>query len=173
MHASGVRSPIRNLLASRFVSPILQIPAAPVKQFRMAGYSGTPLAQKLGIKPAMTVAVINQPANYRKLLGEGANGVEFSDRTRTDSSFVHLFTTRRGELEKQLSRLRKQLPDAGTLWVSWPKKSAGVPTDVTEDVIRAVALPLGFVDVKVCAIDQTWSGLKLMVRRANRKPATK
>ena len=139
----------------------------------MAGYSGTLLAQKLGIKPAMTVIVMNEPANYRQLLGEGADGVEFSDRVRRDSTFVHLFTTGRGELEKQLSRLRKKLPDTGTIWVSWPKKSAGVPTDVTEDVIRTVALPRGFVDVKVCAIDETWSGLKLMVRRANRKPATK
>jgi hypothetical protein len=139
----------------------------------MAGYSDTPLAQKLGIRPATTVTVINQPANYQQLLGEGADGVEFSDRARADSSFVHLFTTRRGELEKQLSRLRKEIPDTGTIWVSWPKKSAGVPTDVTEDVIRAVALPIGFVDVKVCAIDETWSGLKLMIRRANRKPATK
>jgi hypothetical protein len=122
----------------------------------------------------MTVTVINQPADYRQLLGEGADGVEFSDRTRTDSNFVHLFTTRRSELEKQLSRLRKKLPDTCTIWVSWPKRSTGVPTDVTEDVIRAVALPLGFVDVKVCAIDETWSGLKVMVRRANRKlPATK
>ena len=140
----------------------------------MAGCSGTPLAQKLGIKPAMTITVINQPANYRKLLGQGADGVEFSDRTRSDSSFVHLFTTRRSELEKQLSQLRKKIPDIATIWVSWPKKSAGVPTDVIEDVIRVVALPLGFVDVKVCAIDETWSGLKLMVRRTNRKlPATK
>jgi hypothetical protein len=140
----------------------------------MAGYSGTPLTHKLGIKPAMTVTVINQPANYRQLLDEGANRVEFSDRTRGDSSFVHLFTTRRSELAKQLSRLRMKIPDTSTIWVSWPKKSAGVPSDVTEDVIRAVALPLGFVDVKVCAIDETWSGLKLMVRRANRKlPATK
>jgi hypothetical protein len=139
----------------------------------MAGYFGTPLAQKLGIRPAMTVTVINQPANYRQLLGEAADGVELSDRTTTDSSFVHLFTPRRSELEKQLSQLRKKIPDTATIWVSWPKKSAGVPTDVTEDVVRAVALPLGFVDIKVCAIDETWSGLKLMVRRANRKPATK
>jgi hypothetical protein len=141
----------------------------------MAGYSGKPLAQKLGIKPAMTVTVINQPTNYRQVLGQDADGVEFYDRTRSDSSFVHLFTTRRSELEKQLSRLRMKLPDTCTLWVSWPKKSAGVPTDITEDVIRAVALPLGFVDVKVCAIDETWSGLKLMVRRTNRKklPITK
>jgi len=77
-------------------------------------------------------------------------------------------------LEKQLDRLRAKVSDTGTLWVSWPKKSAGVPTDVTEDVIRAVALPLGFVDVKVCAIDETWSGLKLVIRRTNRKlPTTK
>jgi hypothetical protein len=138
----------------------------------MAGYSGTPLAQKLGIRAAMTVTVINQPADYQQLLGQGADGVEFSDRTSTDSSFVHLFTTCHSELEKQLSRLRKKIPDTGTIWVSWPKKSAGVPTDVTEDVIRAVALPLGFVDVKVCAIDETWSGLKLMVRRSERKLPT-
>jgi hypothetical protein len=161
-------------LASRHCVSILANIGCSVKQFGMAGYSGTPLAQRLGIKPAMTVTVINEPADYRQLLGEDADGVEFSDRTRTDSSFVHLFTTRRSELEKQLSRLRMKLLDTCTVWVSWPKKSAGVPTDITEDVIRAVALPLGFVDVKVCAIDETWSGLKLMVRRTNRKlPITK
>ena len=159
---------LNNLLASRIVFPILQISAAPLKQFGMAGYSDRPLAQKLGIKPAMTVTVLNEPADYRQLLGEGADGVEFSDRTRTASSFVHLFTTRCGELEKQLSRLRKKIPDTGTIWVSWPKRASGVTTDVTEDIIRAIALSLGFVDVKVCAIDETWSGLKLMVRRANR-----
>jgi hypothetical protein len=135
----------------------------------MTGYSGTPLGQKLGLKPAMTVMVINEPADYRHLLGEGADDVQFSDRTRADSSFVHIFTTRRSELEKQLSRLRKKIRDTATVWVSWPKKSAGVATDITEDVIRAVALPLGFVDVKVCAVDETWSGLKLMVRREQRK----
>jgi hypothetical protein len=140
----------------------------------MAGYSTAPLAQKLGIKPATTVVVINEPANYRKLLGEGADGVEFSDRIVSDSSLVHFFTTRRSELERKLPMLREKVADTGTVWVSWPKKSAGVPSDVTEDVIRAVALPLGFVDVKVCAVDETWSGLKLMVRRADRKlPKTK
>jgi hypothetical protein len=140
----------------------------------MAGYSTAPLAQKLGIKPATTVVVINEPANYRKLLGEGADGVEFSDRIVSDSSLVHFFTTRRSELERKLPMLREKVADTGTVWVSWPKKSAGLPTNVTEDVIRAVALPLGFVDVKVCAVDETWSGLKLMVRRADRKlPRTK
>src|SRR4030095_7517369 len=103
-------------LASRIASPILQMPAAPLKQFGMAGYSGKPLAQKLGMKLAMTVTVINEPANYRQLLGEGADDVEFSDRTRTDSTFVHVFTTRRSELEKQLVRLRMELPDTCTVW---------------------------------------------------------
>jgi hypothetical protein len=135
----------------------------------MTGYSGTPLAQKLGIKSEMAVVLINAPANYRKLLGQIAGGVDFSDRTKKGSSFVHIFTKSRSELKKSLSILREKVADTGTVWVSWPKRSAGVPTDVTEDVIRAVALPLGFVDVKVCAIDETWSGLKLMVRRLNRR----
>jgi hypothetical protein len=135
----------------------------------MAGYSGTPLAQKLGIKPATTVIAIGQPANYRKLLGKVASEIKISDRATDNSSFIHFFTTRRSELEKQLPQLRKKIADTGTIWVSWPKKSARVPTDVTEDVIRAVALPLGFVDVKVCAVDETWSGLKLMIRRENRR----
>jgi ABC-type Na+ transport system ATPase subunit NatA len=135
----------------------------------MAGYSGTPLAQKLGIKPAQTVVVINEPANYRRLLGKLPDGVTFSHRLNVNSNFIHLFTTRRRELEKKLSILRERIAESGTVWVSWPKKSAGVPTDVTEDVIRDVALPLGFVDVKVCAVDETWSGLKLMIRRENRK----
>jgi hypothetical protein len=138
----------------------------------MAGYSGTPLAQKLGIKPAMTVIAIGAPANYRKLLGQVANEIKLSDRITENPTFIHFFTTRRSELEKRLVRLRRKIADTGTVWVSWPKKSAGVPTDVTEDVIRAVALPLGFVDVKVCAVDETWSGLKLMVRRENRRATT-
>jgi hypothetical protein len=138
----------------------------------MAGYSGTPLGQKLGIKSGATVALINAPANYRKLLGKAAAEAKFSDRVGSDCGFIHFFTTRRNELEKELKRLRDKIADTGTLWVSWPKKSAGVPTDITEDVIRAVALPLGFVDVKVCAVDETWSGLKLMVRRENRRPTT-
>src|SRR5215470_14865861 len=137
----------------------------------MAGYSGTPLPQKLGIKPGLTVITINAPTNYRRLIGAISEGVTFAERLKPDSSFVHVFTKKRSELEKTLSVLREKIADTGTVWVSWPKKSAGVPTDVTEDVVRDVALPLGFVDVKVCAIDETWSGLKLMVRRENRRKA--
>jgi hypothetical protein len=139
----------------------------------MAGYSGTPLAQKLGIKPDTTVVVINEPAGYRKLLGRAAKGVTFSSHVGNNLSFIHFFTTRRNELENQLKKLRSRIADTGVLWVSGPKKSADVPTDVTEDVIRDVALPLGFVDVKVCAVDETWSGLKLMIRRTERSTSTK
>ena len=138
----------------------------------MAGYSGTPLPQKLGLKANEHVVLISAPKNYAELLGEIPPGIVFSDRMNTGARFVHLFSTKRSDLQKKLVTLRKHLADDGTLWVSWPKKSAGVPTDVTEDVIRAVALPLGFVDIKVCAVDETWSGLKLMVRRTNRKSTT-
>lgn len=139
----------------------------------MAGYSETPLPQKLQIKPGLTVVTINAPANYRRLLIELPENVTFSDRLKGNSGFVHVFVTNRSELANRLRVLREKIADTGTVWVSWPKRSSGMPSDVTENAVRAVALPLGFVDVKVCAIDDTWSGLKLMVRRANRKPTAK
>jgi len=139
----------------------------------MAGYSETPLPKKLGITPGVTVVTINPPNNYRRLLDSIPEGVTFSDRLKPGSSFVHVFVSKCSELARRLPVMRKKVSDTGIIWISWPKKSAGVPTDVTEDVIRAVALPLGFVDVKVCAIDETWSGLKLMVRRENRKEAVR
>lgn len=135
----------------------------------MAGYSGTPLAQKLGIKARQKVLTINAPASYAKLLAPLPEGVSFTRKATAGAAFVHLFISERKALEKESSRLRKLIADTGVLWVSWPKKSSGVATDVTEDVIREVALPLGFVDVKVCAVNETWSGLKLMVRRENRR----
>lgn len=135
----------------------------------MAGYSGTPLAQKLGIKPGMIVVAIDAPENYRKLLEPIPSGVNFATRPVGNTKLVHLFATRRSELARQLSILRGKIAQDAAVWISWPKKSSGVVTDITEDVIRAVALPLGFVDIKVCAVDETWSGLKLMIRRENRK----
>jgi hypothetical protein len=140
-----------------------------VKHFTMAGYSGTPLPQKLGIKEGMIVVAIKPPENYRKLLGEIPSGVNFATRPVGNTKFVHLFATRRNELAQELSILRRKIAEDAAVWVSWPKKSSGVATDVTEDVIRAVALPIGFVDIKVCAVDEIWSGLKLMIRRENRK----
>ena len=142
-----------------------------INETTMAGYSGTPLPQKLGIKPGASVVVINGPKNYRKLLGKLPEGARLIDRLTTRPDFVHLFTARRTELQRELKFLRRRLSDTGTLWVSWPKKSAGLPTDVTEDTIREAALPLGLVDTKVCAVDEIWSGLKLMVRKENRKRA--
>jgi len=135
----------------------------------MAGYSGTPLPQKLGIKEGMIVVAIDPPDHYRKLLAPIPSGVNFATRPTGNTKFVHLFATRRSELAKELSILRHKIAEDAAVWVSWPKKSSGVATDITEDVIRSVALPLGFVDIKVCAVDETWSGLKLMIRRENRK----
>jgi hypothetical protein len=135
----------------------------------MAGYSATPLAQKLGIKPGMIVVAIGPPPNYRKLLQPIPSGVNFATQPVGSSKFIHLFTTSRSELANQLSQLRQKIPEDAMVWVSWPKKSSGVPTDITEDVIRSLALPLGFVDIKVCAVDETWSGLKLMIRKNVRK----
>jgi hypothetical protein len=134
----------------------------------MAGYSGTPLLQKLGIKPDTVVATVDAPPGYRRMLGRGAGSLKFTDRPGKAAGFIHVFVRQRTKLEKYLKQLRKTVADAGTVWVSWPKKSSGVQSDVTEDVIRDVALPLGFVDVKVCAVDETWSGLKLVVRREHR-----
>ena len=135
----------------------------------MAGYSGTPLPQKLGIKPDTIVVAIDPPPNYRKLLGQIPSGVNFATRPVGKTRFVHLFATERRMLQTHLQSLRQKIADDAVIWASWPKKSSGVPTDITEDVIRAVALPLGFVDIKVCAVDDIWSGLKLMIRRENRK----
>jgi len=135
----------------------------------MAGYSGTPLTQKLGIKAGQTVVTIGAPPNYKKLLSPLPERVVFTTKVENGAPFIHLFVSERKALERELKRLRKLIADAGVLWVSWPKKSSGVKTDITEDVIREVCLPLGFVDVKVYAVDETWSGLKLMVRRENRR----
>lgn len=129
-----------------------------------AGYSGTPLPKKLGIKPGAAIVVIGQPNDYGELVSPLPAGARIVSRVPKQPEFVHLFATARAELAKHLTRLRKTLAPDGTVWVSWPKRASRVATDITEDVIRAVGLPLGFVDVKVCAVDETWSGLKLVIR---------
>lgn len=129
-----------------------------------AGYSGTPLAAKLGIKPGTTVLPLAAPHEYRTWLAPLPKDVTFGSRVGSTVDIVHVFTTKRAELERELKRLRKALRADAAVWVSWPKKAAKVPTDITEDTIRTVALPLGFVDVKVCAVSEVWSGLKLVVR---------
>jgi hypothetical protein len=131
----------------------------------MAGYSGTPLATKLGIKPAHTVLSINAPKDYRGWLGDLPDVTFVSNPPRAGADMVHLFVTSLAELENQLPRARSAMKTAGALWVSWHKKSAKIPTDVTEDAIRDRALKTDLVDVKVCAVSDEWSGLKLVVRK--------
>jgi hypothetical protein len=135
------------------------------------GYSDTPLARKLGIKPAHRVGLIDAPAELRDWLAPIPTDVTFGKPTAT-SDLVHLFALRRAILARHLASLRKTLHDEAVVWVSWPKKTSKVETDVTEDTIRGVALPLGFVDVKVCAVSDVWSGLKLVVRKELRTAKT-
>ena len=111
----------------------------------------------------------NAPAHYLQLLGELPNDAQVSPRIRKPVDFVHLFAIARAQLVAELKRALADIDQDGAVWVSWPKKSSGVRTDLTEDVIREVALPMGLVDIKVCAVDETWSGLKLVIRKANRK----
>jgi hypothetical protein len=129
------------------------------------GYSGTPLPQKLGITRGARLLALNKPPAYAVILGDLPSGVTLVSRAGASVDIAHLFAVRRTELERQLKRLRASLRSDAVVWVSWPKKTAKVPTDITEDVIRAVALPMGFVDVKVCAVTDVWSGLKLVVRK--------
>jgi hypothetical protein len=138
---------------------------------RPAGYSGTPLPKKLGINPGASVVVVGQPDDYEDLVAPLPVGAHVVTRMPKRPEFVHLFVTARAELAKHLKRLRPALHPDGTVWVSWPKKASGVVTDITEDVIRAGALPMGFVDVKVCAVNATWSGLKLVIRKELRPKA--
>jgi hypothetical protein len=134
----------------------------------VAGYSGTPLAKKLGIKPGIEVMLVGAPEGYRKLVEPLPDGVTFAARLSNRTDIVHVFTTRKAKLGKALKSWRSKLKADGAVWVSWPKKAAKVETDITEDTVRELALPLGFVDIKVCAVDETWSGLKLVVRKALR-----
>jgi len=133
------------------------------------GYSGTPLAKKLGFAEGVSVFPVGAPARYREWLAPLPAGVSFVTRVAVETDIVHLFVTRRDELANQLSALFSAIREDAVIWVSWPKKAARVAADLSEDVIREVALPLGLVDVKVCAVDETWSGLKLVVRKALRR----
>lgn len=135
----------------------------------MAGYSLRPLVAKLGIKPGTRVVLLSAPSGYASTLGKLPPGAKVSRSARGPQSFIHLFTRRLADLAQRLPTLNRALKDGGMIWVSWPKKASGVATDITEDTVRDVALPLGLVDVKVCAVDDTWSGLKLVRRLAHRQ----
>jgi hypothetical protein len=133
-----------------------------------AGYSQRSLVEKLGIKAGTRIAILNPPPGYRATLGQLPPGVRVASTPRGQVAFIHVFTKARTELEQRLPALLRALEPAGALWVSWPKKASGVATDITEDVVRAIALPTGLVDVKVAAVDDVWSGLKLVRRLKNR-----
>lgn len=134
----------------------------------MTGYSGTPLARKLGIKRGFRVKTKRAPTDYQQLLAPLPADVRISARFRDRIDLWHLFARSRSDLSADLKRATKEIPKDGMIWVSWPKKASGVATDMTEDAIRKAALPLGLVDVKVCAVDDTWSGLKLVIRKSLR-----
>jgi hypothetical protein len=133
-----------------------------------AGYSGTPLPQKLGIKAGMTLHVMDAPMDYAALIAPMGHKVAFATRLSKDVEVLHAFVTHQARLEEVLDRARAGLGPEAVVWISWPKKASGIASEVTEDTVRDLALPLGFVDVKVCAVDNTWSGLKLVVRKALR-----
>lgn len=130
-----------------------------------AGYSGTPLVRKLGIRAGDRMTVLNPPPDYWDLLTGLPDGVESLTARARNLDFVHFFAQRAAELRRRLPKLLRAIRPDGMIWVSWPKKASKVETDVTEDVVRAVALPLGLVDVKVCAVDEVWSALKLVIRK--------
>jgi hypothetical protein len=135
----------------------------------VTGYSGTPLREKLGIKAGFTVCVRGAPRPYASLVASLPADLRIRSTVSGRTDLVHLFATDRARLSTELRRARRRLRDDAAIWVSWPKQASGVATDITEDVLRALALPLGLVDIKVCAVDATWSGLKLVVRKENRK----
>jgi hypothetical protein len=129
-----------------------------------AGYSGTPLQKKLGFRPGVTAAFLDAPDHLDALLGD-LDGVTVKRTLRGHVDLAMCFVTERSTLAKRAGRLREAVAPDGMVWVCWPKRASKVPTDVTEDVVREVLLPTGLVDVKVAAVDETWSGLKLVVRR--------
>lgn len=128
----------------------------------MAGYSGTPLIKKLGIKEDMKLRFLHAPDHYEKLLGPLPIGTMLASK---QVDFTHAFYFERADFEKELAGLMDNMDRNGMIWISWPKKASKVPTTMNENVVREVALPMGLVDVKVCAVDEVWSGLKLVIRK--------
>jgi len=133
-----------------------------------SGYSGTPLAKKLSLKDGMRVWFEGMPDSVRAEIAAGGLQLELLSAPEAPIDAAQIFVTERADLDAKLHNLLPFLDQAGMIWISWPKKASKVPTDFTEDVIRDICLPMGLVDIKVCAVDETWSGLKLVIRRQNR-----
>lgn len=134
----------------------------------MPGYSGTPLTKKLGIKDGFTASLIDAPPEVRAELKTALSSCKIVDANKAPLDFIHFFTKSKSALDKEFKRLAKQLAPAGMLWISWPKKSSGVATDLDENVVRTIGLAAGLVDVKVCAVTDVWSGLKFVRRVQDR-----
>lgn len=134
-----------------------------------AGYSGTPLSKKLGIKEGIKILAVNTPKNYFDLLHPLPENVLFLSKAENEIDIIHIFVSSQKELEKLFLKFKSRIKQNGAIWVSWHKKSSKIKTEITEDIIREIALPKGLVDIKVCAVDETWSGLKLVIRKENRK----
>jgi hypothetical protein len=134
----------------------------------MAGYSGKPVAQKLGIKPGFCIFADGAPRAYDKMVGPLPSGASLQAKPTPPLDMVHLFATQAASLAAKLHGYRKAIAPDGMIWVSWPKKSSGVASDLSDVVVRDIALPLGLVDIKVCAIDDVWSGLKFMIPKNQR-----
>ncbi|MCI0336433.1 MAG: DUF3052 domain-containing protein [Acidobacteria bacterium] len=135
----------------------------------MAGYSGTPLPKKLGIKESHRIAFINAPVNFTLEMGELSPGVEIVKQLRAPLDLIVCFVKSEKELITRFEKLASKLAPAGMLWIAWPKKASGVPTDLTDNIVRRVGLEAGLVDNKVCAIDEVWSGLRFVIRLKDRK----
>jgi hypothetical protein len=138
------------------------------KQRDMAGYSRKELVDKLGIKAGMHVLLLGQPADYTRTLGPIPLGVTVVDALAPGLTFIQMFTRSRAELAAALPKLKAALAVDGQLWISWPKGAARVATDLSENIVRELALAIGLVDVKVCAVDKVWSGLKIVIPRRDR-----
>jgi hypothetical protein len=136
---------------------------------KSSGYSGTPLEKKLGFREGLKVRIINPPDHYFDLFEVLPNAIEFSHEGKTKKDLIHYFTRNAKELERDILSLKNEITANGIIWISWPKKSSKIATDVTEDTIRNLALENGLVDVKVCAVDEVWSGLKLVIPVKDRK----
>jgi hypothetical protein len=135
----------------------------------MAGYSGTPLVKKIGIKSGDRLLFCNEPADFRRTLGELPEGATVLRSNKSPVNVAILFSDRQAHLERNFRPLAKSLEQNGMLWIGWPKKASGVPTDLNENIVREVGLANGLVDTKVCAIDETWSGLRFVIRLKDRK----
>lgn len=161
---SAKKPPAKKPPAKKSAAKALASVSAPAP----AGYSGTPLAQKLGIQSGMEIFAVGQPRAYAEIVAPMPDKAHVVSHMSAATDIVHIFSTQHDRLSRALQAARSRIKPDGTIWASWPKKASQVATDLTEDAVRAMALRLGLVDVKVCAVDDTWSGLKLVIRKSLR-----